>query len=313
MDRKAEPSTIQVSNPTTFKQKGKQILVYTVEGDFIKFPLIRSLSDFKLFREKLRMNWPGIIIPYLDEALQENKDETKSINEFIKELYQLKEIYTSEDFFLFFSLTPDISQTLNSTPNETLKEIADKYEKVYIKIAESYFDIDEHYKIVSEYIIKYKELYKGLKDLNLSLAYKLYNNKEITVSNSYIELLCFSKEEKNKVYEILEALLSLEPLYHQYIELRTNVTLISERMKEMVVNQKSVMSFLKMKSPEEEFNELLSEKLLNEVDMNNIFRIIKYSFYRIESYIKQFNESNKEEYYEKLKNSIKDNESPGQP
>ena len=313
MDRKAEPSTIQVSNPTTFKQKGKQILVYTVEGDFIKFPLIRSLSDFRLFREKLRMNWPGIIIPYLDEALQENKDETKSINEFIKELYQLKEIYTSEDFFLFFSLTPDISQTLNSTPNETLEEIADKYEKVYIKIAESYFDIDEHYKIVSEYIIKYKELYKGLKDLNLSLAYKLYNNKEKTVSNSYIELLCFSKEEKNKVYEILEALLSLEPLYHQYIELRTNVTLISERMKEMVVNQKSVMSFLKMKSPEEEFNELLSEKLLNEVDMNNIFRIIKYSFYRIESYIKQFNESNKEEYYEKLKNSIKDNESSGQP
>ena len=212
MDRKAEPSTIQVSNPTTFKQKGKQILVYTVEGDFIKFPLIRSLSDFRLFREKLRMNWPGIIIPYLDEALQENKDETKSINEFIKELYQLKEIYTSEDFFLFFSLTPDISQTLNSTPNETLEEIADKYEKVYIKIAESYFDIDEHYKIVSEYIIKYKELYKGLKDLNLSLAYKLYNNKEKTVSNSYIELLCFSKEEKNKVYEILEALLSLEPL-----------------------------------------------------------------------------------------------------
>ena len=313
MDRKAEPSTIQVSNPTTFKHKGKQILVYTVEGDFIKFPLIRSLSDFRLFREKLRMNWPGIIIPYLDEALQENKDETKSINEFIKELYQLKEIYTSEDFFLFFSLTPDISQTLNSTPNETLEEIADKYEKVYIKIAESYFDIDEHYKIVSEYIIKYKELYKGLKDLNLSLAYKLYNNKEKTVSNSYIELLCFSKEEKNKVYEILEALLSLEPLSHQYIELRTNVTLISERMKEMVVNQKSVMSFLKMKSPEEEFNELLSEKLLNEVDMNNIFRIIKYSFYRIESYIKQFNESNKEEYYEKLKNSIKDNESPGQP
>ena len=60
-------------------------------------------------------------------------------------------------------------------------------------------------------------------------------------------------------------------------------------MKEMVVNQKSVMSFLKMKSPEEEFNELLSEKLLNEVDMNNIFRIIKYSFYRIESYSKQFN------------------------
>ena len=120
MDRKAEPSTIQVSNPTTFKQKGKQILVYTVEGDFIKFPLIRSLSDFRLFREKLRMNWPGIIIPYLDEALQENKDETKSINEFIKELYQLKEIYTSEDFFLIFSLTPDISQTLNSTPNETL-------------------------------------------------------------------------------------------------------------------------------------------------------------------------------------------------
>ena len=313
MDRKAEPSTIQVSNPTTFKQKGKQILVYTVEGDFIKFPLIRSLSDFRLFREKLRMNWPGIIIPYLDVALQENKDETKSINEFIKELYQLKEIYTSEDFFLFFSLTPDISQTLNSTPNETLEEIADKYEKVYIKIAESYFDIDEHYKIVSEYIIKYKELYKGLKDLNLSLAYKLYNNKKKTVSNSYIELLCFSKEEKNKVYEILEALLSLEHLYHQYIELRTNVTLISERMKEMVINQKSVMSFLKMKSPEEEFNELLSEKLLNEVDMNNIFRIIKYSFYRIESYIKQFNESNKEEYYEKLKNSIKDNESPGQP
>lgn len=313
MDRKEEPSTIQVSNPTTFKQKGKQILVYTVEGDFIKFPLIRSLSDFRLFREKLRINWPGIIIPYLDEALQENKDETKSINAFINELYQLKEIYTSEDFFLFFSLTPDISQTLNATPNETLEEIGDKYEKIYIKIAEGDFDIDEHYKIISEYIIKYKELYKGLKDLNLALAYKLYNSNNISVSNSYIELLCFSKEEKNKVYEILEALLSLEPLYRQYIEMRSNVALIGERMKEMVVNQKSVMSFLKMKSPEEEFNELLSEKLLNEVDMNNIFRIIKYSFYRIESYIKQFNESNKEEYYEKLKNSIKDSESPGQP
>ena len=89
--------------------------------------------------------------------------------------------------------------------------------------------------------------------------------------------------------------------------MKSRVTVIGERMKEMVNNNKTVMLFLKMKSPEEEFNELLSEKLVNEVDMNNIYRIIKYSFFRVENYIKQFNDSNKEEYYEKLKNSIKGN------
>ena len=148
-----------------------------------------------------------------------------------------------------------------------------------------------------------------MKELGLSLAYKLYNQKEeiTSISNSYIELLCFSKEEKNKVFEILDALVSLEPLYHQYLDMKSRVTVIGERMKEMVNNNKTVMLFLKMKSPEEEFNELLSEKLVNEVDMNNIYRIIKYSFFRVENYIKQFNDSNKEEYYEKLKNSIKGN------
>lgn len=309
MENTLEPSIIQVTNPTPFKQNGKGIIVYTVEGDFIKFPLIRSLNDFRLFRNKLRINWPGIIIPYLDEALQDNKDESVSINKFIKLLYQLKEIYVSDDFHLFFSLTPNITDALNSSPNKTLEDIGDKYEKLYRNITENDFDIDSQYTIINQYIVKYRTLYNGLKELGLSLAYKLYNQKEeiTSISNSYIELLCFSKEEKNKVFEILDALVSLEPLYHQYLDMKSRVTVIGERMKEMVNNNKTVMLFLKMKSPEEEFNELLSEKLVNEVDMNNIYRIIKYSFFRVENYIKQFNDSNKEEYYEKLKNSIKGN------
>ena len=160
-------SSISVSNPSLIKDVLHSYLVYTVESPDIPIPLIRGLKEFTTLRQKLRSNWPGMIIPALPDMSNEQENVSTYINLFINGIINIDELKQTEEVDVFLSTTPDLIQALNSIQNETFEDIADKYEKLY---SELYNDVDFDIKAsktqIRKYIEQFEKIYSSIKNYN---------------------------------------------------------------------------------------------------------------------------------------------------
>lgn len=338
-------SSISVSNPSLIKDVLHSYLVYTVESPDIPIPLIRGLKEFTTLRQKLRSNWPGMIIPALPDLSNEQEDVSTYINLFINGIININELKQTEEVDVFLSTTPDLIQALNSIQNETFEDIADKYEKLYSELYNNVdFDIKTSKTQIRKYIEQFEKIYSSIKNYNnvLISANKNFNIEHVdnfnflklytfheseTISkyansidklliltqcknnltsiasqskNPYESYLNNSFQEEQNILSLIEALQSLENIYDKYEQIRNHLTIIENRMKEMVNSKNNWLSYLTLKSPEQEFNELTNDKLLAEVELTNMKTILKYAYGKLCKEIKDLKEKGMKMYYEMI-------------
>lgn len=299
-----------------------------------------------VLEKKLRLSWPGMIIPSLNSSLLETEDNSAAIEHFINEILSIPELQSTLEVEMFFYTVPDVAEQINLIKTESFEEIADKYEKLYSKISNKDFDSLLTYKKIENLTDQFEKIYYGLK--NFEGVLKVANNNYLLDKKahfSFLKLLTFHENETNKnflgdkekflvlsqskgelisinkntenpyekitsdfekeenlVYSLIQALYSLEDIYKRSNEIKNHLAVIEKRMKEMVNSKTNWLSYLTLQSPEQEFSQLQNDKLLIEVELSNITRIIKYSFFRLDTYIEQIRINKISNYYQNLKN-----------
>ena len=129
------------------KELMRSYIMYTVQGELLKTPLIRSLHDFITLRNKLRDNWPGVLIPMLPNEDDEDKDQSQYINYFCDEISKNEKMINGNEIKSFLSTSIDLDKEMASIPNDTIEDLGDKYEKefkvVYLDRVVNYKDEEE--------------------------------------------------------------------------------------------------------------------------------------------------------------------------
>lgn len=162
-------------------------VMYTVQGELLKTPLIRRLHDFITLRNKLRDNWPGVIIPMLPNEDDEDKDQTEYINYFCNEISKNEKMINGNEIKAFLSTSMDLDKEMASIPSNTIENIGDKYEKefklVYLDRVVNYKDEEDKIKKAKESMQKINEgLYQLQKVLILmEKNANIDNNREFRI------------------------------------------------------------------------------------------------------------------------------------
>lgn len=119
--------------------------------------------------------------------------------------------------------------------------------------------------------------------------------------NPYTSIYYSSEKEEIETSALIEALQSLESIYQSYDTTFQDLLIIEERMRQMTQSKSNWMSYLALKSPDEEFNELQKDKVLIEIEQNSIKKITKYALIQLQQTISKFKQTKLNTYYEQLK------------
>lgn len=119
--------------------------------------------------------------------------------------------------------------------------------------------------------------------------------------NPYASISDSLENEEIETGALLETLQSLESIYQNYDTTFQDLLIIEERMRQMTQNKTNWMSYLSLKSPDEEFNELQKDKLFIEIEQNSMKKITKYSLIQLQKTISTFKQIKLDKYYEQLR------------
>ena len=135
---------IALINPQ-IKKGVKNHVIYTVKGkdDISEYEVIRRYKDFFALRAVLITRWPGCFVPAIPpKQATGNHDaifiETrrKSLEEFLKQVADIKHIYESDEFQLFIRGPPEFEKNLSQVKKYALDQILGNYQHMFHQYAD---------------------------------------------------------------------------------------------------------------------------------------------------------------------------------
>lgn len=238
-----------------------------------------------------------------DVAERINLIKSESFEEIADKYEKLYSKITNNDFELLLTF-------------KKIESLTDQFEKIYyglknfgkvLKIANNNYLLDKkaHFGFLKVLTFHENETNKNfLGDNEKFLILSQCKGELIDINkiseNPYEKITSDFEKEENLVYSLIQALYSLEDIYKRSNEIKKHLAVIDKRMKEMVNSKTNWLSYLTLQSPEQEFSQLQSDKLLIEVELSNITRIIKYSFSRLDTYIENIRINKISNYYQNL-------------
>jgi hypothetical protein len=139
-----EKLPLYVSNPVILENKLKSYCMYTLNGKYVKDPLLRRFSDFYALRAKIAERWPGVYIPNIPHKKTMGnlnpkfiEMRIKMLNTFLTKLFRLKDIFNSKEIAIFLQDNFDAKQSYLTLPPQSCEEITLKYYKAF----PGYYDV----------------------------------------------------------------------------------------------------------------------------------------------------------------------------
>lgn len=256
------------------KELMRSYIMYTVQGELLKTPLIRSLHDFITLRNKLRDNWPGVLIPMLPNEDDEDKDQSQYINYFCDEISKNEKMINGNEIKSFLSTSIDLDKEMASIPNDTIEDLGDKYEKefkvVYLDRVVNYKDEEEKIKKAKESMQKINE---GLNQLQKVLIL-MEKNAKIDNSREFIILSKLREHEQKTIKNFYPTSNSILPplplsnLEEDIKKINSNVNPFTSMLKEItyeIYDTESIIdSIISLEKVYEKYQEM--KEKLNDVE-----------------------------------------------
>jgi hypothetical protein len=118
--------------------------------------------------------------------------------------------------------------------------------------------------------------------------------------NPYINLYKSSLNEELDTQALVEALDSLQDIYDKYEEHLTRLSEIEIKIQNHANNKWKFLSYLTLRTPQMELNDLKDEKTLIEYELESMRIIIRFSLLNLDQLIEIFKNDRLEEYYKEL-------------
>ena len=236
ISEKLQNVPVYIHTAKTIEINSVPVLIFFIKGKLVPKEIIRTYSDFDIYRQILVSLWPCLSVPLLPfkENIYDGDDKTplrytevkaKLLNHFLRKLSESKELLLCDATKIFLSADKNFAIRLSYLKPKTYVELSEKYSKLFKQNIVEKKILDEKEAYVTRFLKLLDVTLKHLNEVGLSIENEINNiRREQTtldyVSSMFIDLeksIPNTKKQITNINEVAKPLKSVSYKIYNYI------------------------------------------------------------------------------------------------
>ena len=184
ISEKLQNVPVYIHTAKTIEINSVPVLIFFIKGKLVPKEIIRTYSDFDIYRQILVSLWPCLSVPLLPfkENIYDGDDKTplrytevktKLLNHFLRKLSESKELLLCDATKIFLSADKNFAIRLSYLKPKTYVELSEKYSKLFKQYIVEKKILDEKEAYVTRFLKLLDVTLKHLNEVGLRLKMKL--------------------------------------------------------------------------------------------------------------------------------------------